>query len=439
MNPSPLHLRVARNQLWARRATFAGLGALAGSGLALLLGLSAPLHLAALALGGLVGLAWPQPSAERRALRWVGERAGLAYETAWETAERDDPQGLLDAVRTQGRLTIRALRMPNHTPWWAPAMVLSLAMWLMASLGALPQGGSLFGGGSFQESLGPQPPTGSPAAATDDGAEPPADELPPPPVEAGGGAPTGTPGAGQGGAGTESIGGQGGEATDRDALERFVEGLRNRPQEEEEGAAQAAVPVAPGDEGEGEEGDPEGEGTRESDGTPGDGSGQAGESEGGGDGDADQDGDQAGQGEEGDEQAGQEGDPAGGEGDAPAGSDDADAGQGQQQGQGAGEAGMDAFDAGEGDEGGLGGGTPAELPMALGLEGDLADPQSLEGLLGAGPEQVVGGLMLPGYGEDGAAFLAPGGAASYQRAVEQALIDGDLPVPYQEVIRNYFR
>lgn len=438
MKPSPLHLQVAQRQLWARRATFAGLGALVGSAVALLLGLGGPLHLLLLAAGGLLGLAWPQPSAERRALRWVGERAGLAYETAWESAEQDDPQGLIAAVRTQGRLTIRALRMPTHTPWWAPALGLALAMWLLASLGGLPQGVSPFGGSSFQEPPGQLPPVNTPVV-TDEGDEGSEADLPPPPVDAAGGAPSGTPGAGQGGAGTESIGGQGGEASDRDALERFVEGLRNRPPEEEAAAMQqATVPVTPGEEDDGEEGDAQGEGRMESDGTPGDEAGQSGESGDGGEGEAGEDGDQAGQGEDGDDQAGQEGDQEGGPGDTPAGDGDASAGQGQQQGLGAGE-GDEAFDAGEGDEGGLGGGVEAEVALALGLEGELAEAESLEGLLGVGPEQVVGGLLLPGYGEDAAGFLSPEGVAAYQRAVEQALIDGDLPVPYQEVIRNYFR
>jgi hypothetical protein len=31
------------------------------------------------------------------------------------------------------------------------------------------------------------------------------------------------------------------------------------------------------------------------------------------------------------------------------------------------------------------------------------------------------------------------GAVDYQRAVERALLEGDLPAPYQEVIRFYFR
>ncbi len=439
MTVAPIHVRTARRRRRYRRATLAALLAAAVSAGAWLLGVP-PLPHALLVLGAAVlGGAWPVRSGEAAALRWVGERVGLAYETALESGDREDRYGLLDAVRVQGRLVVRDLAPPSEPAWWLPAALFAATLWAWGALVGAPWSGAPFAadpGGGAVPPAGPPPVTAPPLANPTPADLP--DEAPDvvsadaPPQEGGA---EGEGGAADGGDGGEGV------ASERDALERFVENLREREPEPEDDAGEpetGAGQAAPGEEGDepadanapdpggdGEasdrrpgEGDQEGEaaaGEGPQDGAPGDETepGQAdaaGDESGEGDGDA--------PGEDGGSPSETQGSPESGPGD----------------GENAGAAGVDPGE--EGGEGGLGPGAEGEAGEALGGEG--ATPEALPSIIGPGPETPVGGVQLPGSEGDGVWPTGAAGAA-YQRAVEEALTDGDVPVPYQEVIRRYFQ
>ncbi|MDF1523658.1 MAG: hypothetical protein P1P87_12695 [Trueperaceae bacterium] len=223
--------------------------------------------------------------------------------------------------------------------------------------------------------------------------------------------------------------GPGGAPSERDALERFVEGLREREPTPEDEASRAAAAAAAAEEAEGE-GEPEdaattprapdpgseGERTDEaSDGAPGDETGADDEGEGDQDAEAGGDGDQPG--------------PA----DAPNAEEDAAGDVEPGDGQAAGAAGLDPGE--EGGDAGLGAGVEGEA--GEGLDAGGTTPEALPSILGPGPETPVGGIALPGAAPE--ALPVGSAPAGYRQAVEQALVDGEVPVPYQEVIRNYFR
>jgi hypothetical protein len=435
-----VHLAVLRRWRLEGLGLRAGIGAVAGSLGGTALGADSMLHLGAIVLGGAIVAAWPLRSDERRALRWVGERVGLAYETAWEHARlapAGDPRAaaLRSAVEVQGRLSVRDLQPPTPAAWWLPLATVALGLWLWSSWGATPADGAPGA-----------PPAGPPPSTTtapfvpedariedsmvDDPAalEPPDDSDAARDGERSGSAPSGASGAEAGG----------GAAAERDVLERFLDRLRERPPEPED-AARTGEAAGMGQEDDqesgdlppldddlrsgapGDEGDPtferpldgegaEGETTEQGEG---DGEGRSGESA---EGDEGEDGAAGDEGEEGEgadepgsdprEQAPGSGDPLG----VDEGSDDASAGIG------------------------------VSAPGQAGAPGESAmgDPEPLPSLLGPGAELPIGGIQLPGAGPDGAFPTGPAGTV-FRRGVEEALNEGDLPVAYQEVIRNYFR
>jgi hypothetical protein len=149
---------------------------------------------------------------------------------------------------------------------------------------------------------------------------------------------------------------------------------------------------------------------------------------------------QASESEEGDGE-GRSGDPAEGE--------DGAAGDEGDEGEGADEPGSDPREQAPGtgdplgvDEGSddASAGIGVSAPGQAGAPGESAtgDPEPLPSLLGPGAELPIGGIQLPGVGPDGAFPTGPAGTV-FRRGVEEALNEGDLPVAYQEVIRNYFR
>jgi len=390
-------------------------------------------------LCGAIAAAWPLRRDERRALRWVGERVGLAYETAWEHGRRapaGDPRAaaLRAAVEVQGRLSVRDLHPPTPAAWWLPLATVALGLWLWSSWGAGPASGS-----PGAPAAGPPPSTTTAPLVPDDVRV--ADAMADTPealdapdddaardAERSGTAPSGASGAEAGG----------GAAAERDVLERFLDRLRERPPEPEDTArtGEAAGMAQEGDEaswdrsplddglGSGaphSEGDPVGE-------RPWDGEGA--------DGETTESGEAEGEGRAGDPAEGEE-DGEGAAGDAGDAGDAAD--------EAGGEAGERAPGSGDPmgvDEGGddAGAGIGVSAPSEAGEPGDAAmgDPDPLPSLLGPGAELPIGGIQLPGVGPDGAFPTGPAGTV-FRRGVEEALNEGDLPVAYQEVIRNYFR
>jgi hypothetical protein len=437
----PIHETVARRWWVVRLASQAGVGAVIGSAVALALGAPPWLHLVAIAVAAVAAGAWPIRRDERRALLWVAERSGLAYETAWEHARGDavgssasaaDPAAALRAaVAVQGRLAVRDLRPPPMSAWWLPLLTLAVGMWAWSWL--VTPGGPT---SPATPGTGPTPPAPSaPGPATPDPLVPDEPEEAAPPTVDTEDASGAEPGADDGGDGAAGAAGTGsdGAASERDALERFLDSIRERPEltEEERRAAEAAMAAERSD----EEGDGEPEAEAALQPSPGD------------DRDADRDGEEVAgegdaEGEDGGAEAGdEEGATDGEEGEEVAGSGVDEAGEpGEDGSEGDGAPGeTEAGGPEEGDAEGAGLGIGAEHGGAEGVDAAGEDPEALPSILGPGPEQAVGGVQLPGVAPEGDAFPAGAAGTPYRRAVEQALGEGEVPVPYQEVIRNYFR
>lgn len=443
----PIHLTVERRWRLVRLASRAGVAGAAASVAAWAVGAAPLLHLGAILLGALAAAAWPVRSDERRALRWVGDRVGLAYETAWELATDDrsrvgagDPTavvGTVTALRTavavQGRLVVRDLRPPPVSSWWVPLATVAFGLWAWAAWGI---------GGAPVPAPGPGTPppssVGAPVSSDPETVAPEAaDAADLPEVDSD--TPAGDPGASAGAAG--GGGGAGGGASDgapseRDALERFLDNLRERPpeaeeEEEEQPRAADAVTGEPTERGD-EEAPPAAPvaAPREAGGDPGeraDGVDEGAEGEVGDESDAD--GDAADVGGEGELGEGSDDGSMPGEGREVAGDADPLAGDPNEPGA--------LGDPDPGGDAGIGVTAPGEGGEPTGPA--FAEVESLPSILGPGPEQAIGGVLLPGVAPEGEAFPAGAAGADYRRAVERALNEGEVPVPYQDVIRNYFR
>ena len=456
-----LHVRLARREALLTRATRAAAASAAAAIIGWLLGLGPGAHALAVLAAAVVAAAWPLRPSLLAAFQAIAQQAGLAYQTHIEHHGRDDPHGLLAAAAVQARLSIRGVTPPQQGAWWLPLAALAVAIWLLASVVGGP--GSWF---ASTEGAAPElgqtaphasPPTPPPPGALDPEAEdePDAEEAAPPEPAAEAPEPS-RPDDGPAGSGDDGTLESDAEGLEREALDRFLESLRERPQQSEQEAAAAEAERdgvrddADADLGEAElqrqaeqgdaledgqlspadraDEDADGDESFEySDGSdPGDGEADGfeevafGEDPGDGEGFAEGEGDE-GDGQEGFE-ASDEGVPqpesAGDESGAPSLGDD-------EQG----------LDAGTGDDAGIGAGAPDQghdaIPDAAG------DLEALPGILGSGPESLGGRVRLPG--RDSEVELQGGDVARYERAVEQAVTDGSVPVTYQEIIRNYFR
>jgi hypothetical protein len=446
-----LHERVARRWRLSALGVGVGGGALLGSLVGWLGALAALPHLL-LVLGGalVVGILAPlHRSAWRdaQALTWIGERVGLAYETAWGLQQHDRTggpvaQALAEATRVQGRLSVRDLQPPPVSTWWLPLVMAATVLWLWSWVAGPP----LLG---IAERWGAPPPAENAAVAAVEGSEAEAAAGEPlegdPPAETNdAAAPIETGEALAEGGGPPAVGGDavgsGGRAAERDTFERFLESLRERPPEEPEEPEGAASLAQSGDQEEDGEEAPVGSAAEEgSSRDPFAGGGDQvpttdanGEEEGVEPAAADDVGVDAGDspgegGELGEGVADDGGEP----GDEALGERDVDATGGMPEET----AGVDGVEDAT-SNGGLGVGAPTtsdEGEMAQG-----AEPEALPSLLGPGPELPVGGVQLPGASPEGPLPVGDGGP-EFERAVERALLEGDLPAPYQEVIRSYFR
>jgi len=435
----PVHLHVLRRWRLEAMGLRAGAGALVASLVAFAGGVPSAGHLAAIVLGAALAAAWPARRDERRALGWVGERVGLAYETAWDVSRAPTPSderaaALRSAVEVQGRLSVRDLRPPPAAAWWLPLATIAFGLWLWAAWSS--------GGIAPATAPSPGPPpttTTSPPLGeeprVDDAsiAEPAAPEAPQDPATGGG-----EDGSGEATSAGTGVPSEGGAPAERDVLDRFLDRLRERPPEEP-GAARTGQAAGTGEEEEDDEDAdptaPDGDALRR--GEPPEGGEPEGDRRPGGEGDDERTGEPSeGEGESGtgDDADGETGDGGDREGEGPetagepgGGPDEGAAGGGEQIG----------VDEGS-DEGssGIGSGAPGESgPAAAPAAGD---PEALPSLLGPGEESPIGGVQLPGVGPDGG-FPSGEAGSGFRRGVEEALNEGDLPVAYQEVIRNYFR
>lgn len=418
-----LHRRLAAADAWHRRLTVASAAALAGSAAAWLAGMPLTWHTALIALGFVIGMAWPVPDPTDRVLGWLAERTGLAYETAL-SLQKNDPWGLREAVLDRAHASSVRVRSPDRQHWWIAILAVALGLLLLPAAQLLGPSGATNGGGAPPEAtspLFPEPEPEEPRVEPEDvddverAADPRDSDGAPAETAAEDPAP--------------------GAAGDQETLSRFLDNLRERdpfqpvdPSGEETGAA----PLS--EQREEEAGENRGGAGRENESGPGEpqedqqpgeaaeGSGESTEGE--------REGDQ-GRPEEGAEEGDEEGVPgptagesedAPPEGETPAG--------GEEPGNGDGELEPDASS-------GVGQGPSAPRPTE-GAEGDPSrEPEFLPGELGQGPENPGGSVLLPG--EDEVEVPSELRRGEYRRAVEEAVTDGQVPLEYQEIIRNYFR
>lgn len=452
-----LHLELAGRAAWSVRLRRGAVGALVASLAALLLRAGATEHLAACVVGFAAGVAIPVRGVVAEALGSIRRRAGLSYETALGLldSEAEDEFGLHGSVVERARLAVRDVRPEQAPAWWLPALAVALGLTLFSLGGPLlgPRGTAGNGGASGGPAAGPPE---VPAAAQQDRQ----DEDVTPPEDAPGRAAEEPDSqqrdeddSAEGQGATPPSGDVGGDAP----LSRFLDSLRERPSsppdQDQAGAPgnpgqqppRAEGPTSPGDErgdaqrvdldrqtssGDGEAGtDPQQEQAE----------GQSeGEPDGGDQGDGEDQQGQPGSGESGDDPGQgqpQAGDQPDGEGGAmPDAGGEPGESQGDSQSAGLTPDDGSAEDALEAVGAGAGGGNETDAGVAQAQGGD---PELLPGVLQDGPENPAGTVRLPG---DAEVSLPPGRApVDYQAAAEEALTEGDLPLEYQEIIRQYFQ
>jgi hypothetical protein len=426
-----LHRRLARARDLNRHLTLASLLALVAALLGWALNLDLGLRAAVVAAGASIAWLVPLAGSESWALRWIGDRTGLAYQTSLEAPLEPDRYGMRSALEARALDSLARVDRPTHGAWWLPLLALALGALLLPALPLIPGAGSGLGGSS-----GPVTPPAVPAGTAEEPEELSEPELP---DQQRARVDPGEPGAEGGRREDEGDLADGGAAGERAALERFLRNVRERPEGEREESEESETsssnrPVAPRGGEEGETGSNRGSERRREADEPGE-AGQQGE-EG-----ASTEGEQ-GAGEEGANpfaEAGAGEQPDGerepGESDEPVAAG-GEPGKSQEPGQEA----SGSPGEGAGEEEGLGEGAgnqaSAERPAQ---PGDLepGQPLFLEGDLRSGPLAPGGAVQLPGSDQ----AEPPGGAASetYQREVERAVSEGRIPLEYQEIIRNYFR
>ncbi|MBS3933527.1 MAG: hypothetical protein KGZ35_04155 [Truepera sp.] len=424
------HRRLARRHQWQQRLLFAGGGALLGSLIGLLLD-STLWQALSLMVGFAAGLLIPRAGSEAWAIDWIEAQVGFSYRTALELSH--DTYGLAPAVKARARQALRRLTPPKLQPWWLPALVLALSLLLLPLLGLEGWRGNASvatpPGGNATPATIPPPEQDAAIIPTPD--EPQAEPGATPPNEAD--TPTAAPdltrdvdltGPGRDSAGE---GAARNAPLDSETLSEFLERLAQEPPREV-----APVPVRP----------PRGE-------SP---SGQAQEAlqpDAGAE-EAEPQGEQRGNAVTGDERpAGAE---ANGEGQASPDNQPGDLAQepGQEPGENAGTAGEPSPEAGgeeasqelgdtpndgAGEAAGAGETVPVPVAPAPGAPGGPLE--FLPGQLQEGPAARAGVILQPGV--EPAELPAGMPAGGFERAVEQALTEGRIPVKFQEILRNYFR
>jgi hypothetical protein len=449
-----LHRRLARARDRHRRLRVSVAAALFAAVLVWAFGLELPVRAASVAAVAFAAWFVPMRGSDAWALRWIGSRAGLAYQTVIETEGQADRFGLREVLEERARTGLARLEEPRHPAWWLPLLALTLGVLLLPELSSLSPAGP--GSGSLLPSDGqPGSPVGRPPEQDDEIAPESLEErrarLEGEPGEAGRGArqdPEANPADG------------GGEQA---ALERFLRNVRERSDTEDreqnvgqDGSAGradgrprdgAADRTSGGERGEGQglrrDGEESTDGARPgadseepAEDRGGEGTNpfaQAGSSEGEqtgpGDGPAEQaEPDEAGAGQQPPrEQSAVEDAQAQG---SEARSDEA---RGNEAGGTEGGAGT-GLEPGEG--AGAGAGSSLERPVEQG-EGARGEPLFLEGDLRPGEVTPGGAIQLPGA--DDVELPAGRLAEDYRQEVERAVSEGRIPLEYQEIIRNYFR
>lgn len=434
-----LHESLARRRVWSRKVWLASGVACAVSFVLWLFATPVPWHLGTIALAFTLGLLAPLRPAAEWALSWIRRSGGLSYETALELGGASDTYGFGEAVQKRAVTQAARLELPEQQAWWLPLLFIAFVLALLPvvpfrTATRLPFDTSRIGAERTPET--PPEPGTTPISETEDEDNPENDETAAEQPESENDAAStiedfNAPEGASPEANSERV-------ADEEALERFLENMRERPQPEEQRNPFSSVTPQP-QEGESQQGEGEGEEGAQTD---------------SGEGETGQEGDQGEAGENGEngnqeagEQGEQEGEQAGGEqgeeGTEEASSEQGDSGEPGEEGSAGSSEGEQGEESGLLEEGDGSDGT-GQLPGSLttreseDLGEPESDPEQLQGELGSGPSNLAGTVRLPGTVEGGA---GTGGASAgnFSQTEEQAITEGRIPVEYQEIIRNYFR
>lgn len=458
-NSRPLHEVLAKRHYWHWCLLICSVGALLGALVGFIIGLPLMWHALLSASLGIAGFALPLRQSLAWALRWIDQSTGLSYRTALEHTGMDDPYGFAQATKARAEALTTRLETPRMQPWWVPLMVLAVGLLLIPQLTSNGLGG-------------PSSPTSSPVQESRSDSAPADEQLgqdpdePDPQEDAA--APAGddeealageeeadevldqeTDGArdydlveGQEEASSDAAAGADSE---RDALDRFLEDRDDDPQERQleraemrqeqsTSSSQQRAQEADDDAEDGEEGTALAE---EANGDDQDGSDDAAspevaEGEGDeGDGDAEASA-QAGQDGEDEDVASADGAENGDEGDPEA--DGARSMSDQADGMQPDEGLDDSAFPGAGAEG-----TEGEDRAEEPLDEGMSPFTFLQGQRDEeGPASFLGETFMPGTDEE-LAFPEGQAPAGFDRAIEEAISEGRIPVEYQDIVRQYFR
>lgn len=431
------HNKLASRKNRNRRLTTAGILSAIISLVLWLFGVPLFSHVVAVLFAFIIGFAFPVKKATDWALQTIAKNVGLSYQTALEYDD-SDPYAFSEALEKQANNSLRSLHVAPLRRWWLPLLVVAFGLTLLPlspfrnapRVLGLPDALNPLTGTQATES---ESSSSTPDTQTDSpNPQEPNDQAEPQAAEAG--APqTLDDTAGASGQGLNDISEN---VADQETLDRFLDNLRERdiPQESETQPPPQSTPQQRPTQGEaGEEGEPQ-----EQAGSEGENPENGAES--GTDPQEDPNGQNAdsstenseGENPEGGDSAEQSGDPQ----DAQSQEQGAPSEGDQSDSNGPSEADPDAS-AQDGSDGI--GNLPSGSRPSDGLDEEAqSEPEFLEGQLDQGQSNLAGTVRLPGDSDQEAGNF--GSAASgFQRAEEQAVTEGSIPIEYQEIIRNYFR
>jgi hypothetical protein len=461
-----LHERIASQRLWFLRLMTASTVALTLSFILWLLRVPLEYHLGGIAVGFVAGLFARRPM-QSWALAWIRERAGLSYETALEQRTRQDDFGFSETLQQRATQEVSRLSPPKYQVWWLPMLAVALGL---AFLPLIPSVANLPSPFNTQaptttttatNELNPSEP--NQPTATQAANEPNATDSSASPSES-----TGETNASElnnpGGA-SESSASQNNQSADEQALERFLDNLKENeppPSDSPDADLSSVMPQSQGGQSNednasrprstqtnpfarpGEEQQEQPNANQNSEQGQGEEQGQ----------------EQQGQDQQGQQEQSQEAQSEQGQGDeqASGGQEQSEQGAGEQAGgePGTGQegeqnqqgSGQSASAEGEGNEqqsdtgqNAEGAGSLAGTPSGQGEEirgSSQQSPEFLQGRLDEGLNNTAGTVRLPGETSQ-TVFPEGSSPGSFSRAEEEALTEGRIPLEYQEVIRNYFR
>ena len=440
--PSPDHLtahkRIARQKLIHYKLTAASLLSSIVSLTLWLAGLSLFMHLIGILVSFLIGLFYPVKGSIAWAQKHISKTIGQSYQTSLEYAGQL-PYDLDDALFKYTKRALNKLEPPHFKRWWLPLMVVSLGLTLLpySPFRSLPRTVGIPGidGTPFSET-----PTQEQTITESTPESPEANqEQSPNQLES---QETGRPQTldDAPGSNSQSLSDLAENVADEEALSRFLDNMReqeiaNQPERPDEPPPTTPEPnSAQGNPN--EEGDTEGNQNSQN--------GQTNEQE-----SAEQD---QGQGEQ--TQSGEEASPGEtDEGQNPEASDSSsqanDSNEPQSEDQGVASSGEQPDSQGptqnspnEAEEEGADGSginsSASRESLGLNNEEPLAEPEFLQGQISQGESNLAGTVRLPGSTNQEPGSFGPT-AEGFQRAEEQAVTEGRIPIEYQEIIKNYFR